>query len=194
MTIVSRVLAGASAIALFATGAHAQTIDFGGLAGVNGDAFTGPYVEDGFSTSAVGGQVFEGHLFGNPEPSLVVGSIFGGGNLGVIETSRATAFRLGAFELSAQNGNASWLVEGFLGAVAVYSYGGVAGSGFSPYAGNAGLVDRVRFTLTPTGTSVNIDNITLRAVPEPATWAMMIMGFGLAGYAVRSRKTAFALA
>jgi hypothetical protein len=192
--MIVRTLIGVSAAALLAAGAQAQTIDFGGLAGVNGQAFAGPYLEDGYSTSRTGGQVFEGHIFGNPQPSLVVGSVFGGGNLGVIETSRATAFRLGSFELSAQNGNANWLVEGFLGAVAVYSYGGVAGSGFSPYAGNAGLVDRVRFTLTPTGTSVNIDNITLRAVPEPATWAMMIMGFGLVGYGMRRRKVAFALA
>lgn len=29
---------------------------------------------------------------------------------------------------------------------------------------------------------------TLRAVPEPATWAMMICGFGLAGAALRRRK------
>lgn len=34
-----------------------------------------------------------------------------------------------------------------------------------------------------------VDNITLAAVPEPAAWAMMIMGFGLIGGALRSRKT-----
>ena len=48
---------------------------------------------------------------------------------------------------------------------------------------------------------VFIDNFTtggggpISAVPEPATWAMMILGFGLAGSAVRStrrRQTAFA--
>ena len=32
------------------------------------------------------------------------------------------------------------------------------------------------------------------AVPEPATWAMMIAGFGLAGAALRRRKDALALA
>jgi hypothetical protein len=45
--------------------------------------------------------------------------------------------------------------------------------------------------------SFEFDNIaTISAVPEPATWAMMIMGFGLAGSAVRSsrRKTAAAFA
>ena len=32
------------------------------------------------------------------------------------------------------------------------------------------------------------------AVPEPATWAMMITGFGLAGVAIRRRRTTFAVA
>jgi PEP-CTERM motif len=31
-------------------------------------------------------------------------------------------------------------------------------------------------------------------VPEPATWAMMITGFGLAGAAIRRRRTSFAVA
>ncbi len=45
--------------------------------------------------------------------------------------------------------------------------------------------------------SFEFDNIaTISAVPEPATWAMMIMGFGLAGSAVRNsrRKTTAAFA
>ena len=33
-------------------------------------------------------------------------------------------------------------------------------------------------------------NFTLTAVPEPATWGMMIMGFGLAGAVMRRRRTA----
>jgi hypothetical protein len=33
-----------------------------------------------------------------------------------------------------------------------------------------------------------VDNIRLTAVPEPATWAMMIMGFGAAGALLRRRR------
>lgn len=198
MTMFKMALAGVSALAFFAGAAQAQTIDFGGLSQTNGDPFTGPYVEDGYSTSATGGQVFEGHVFGNPQPSLVVGSVFQGGNLGVIETSRAATFTLASFDLSAQNGDAGYTVEGFLGAALVYSFGGTAGvpySTFQTYAGNAGVIDRVRFTLTPGGSSVNIDNIVLRnAIPEPGTWALMIAGFGMAGYGVRRRKISYALA
>ncbi|MDX2209877.1 MAG: PEPxxWA-CTERM sorting domain-containing protein [Sphingopyxis sp.] len=49
-----------------------------------------------------------------------------------------------------------------------------------------------KLTFKAVGTSDSfggyVDNITLAAVPEPATWAMMIMGFGLIGGALRSAK------
>ncbi len=34
-----------------------------------------------------------------------------------------------------------------------------------------------------------LDNVTLEAVPEPATWAMMIAGFGMTGFAARRRRS-----
>lgn len=37
------------------------------------------------------------------------------------------------------------------------------------------------------------DNLNVREVPEPATWAMMIAGFGLVGGALRRRSTTAAL-
>ncbi len=50
---------------------------------------------------------------------------------------------------------------------------------------NNGLAqDQVRFQITSISS----------AVPEPATWAMMITGFGLAGAAIRRRRTVFAAA
>ena len=42
--------------------------------------------------------------------------------------------------------------------------------------------------------SIFLDAVTITAVPEPATWAMMILGFGLAGMAVRRRKRKLAFA
>ena len=45
------------------------------------------------------------------------------------------------------------------------------------------------------GNSFEFDNIaTTSAVPEPATWAMMITGFGLAGAAMRRRRATLAYA
>lgn len=48
------------------------------------------------------------------------------------------------------------------------------------------------FDLTPVsgGTPSRLTISTAAAVPEPATWAMMILGFGVAGAALRSRRCA----
>lgn len=37
-----------------------------------------------------------------------------------------------------------------------------------------------------------LDNVSIAAVPEPTTWAMMILGFGSAGAILRRRRTATA--
>jgi len=43
--------------------------------------------------------------------------------------------------------------------------------------------------LTSNGTNAfEIDNIAINPVPEPATWAMMLFGFGAVGVAMRRRK------
>lgn len=39
-----------------------------------------------------------------------------------------------------------------------------------------------------------VDNITLSAVPEPTTWAMMLIGVGMVGFGLRTRKTSAAVA
>lgn len=44
-------------------------------------------------------------------------------------------------------------------------------------------------TLTSSGNSFEVDNLATTAVPEPASWAMMIGGFGLIGSAMRRRRT-----
>ncbi|HEY9234280.1 MAG TPA: PEPxxWA-CTERM sorting domain-containing protein, partial [Phenylobacterium sp.] len=41
---------------------------------------------------------------------------------------------------------------------------------------------------------IPFSHVTGGAVPEPATWAMMITGFGLAGAAIRRRRGALAVA
>ena len=33
-----------------------------------------------------------------------------------------------------------------------------------------------------------LDNVSITSVPEPATWGMMLLGFGLVGAGVRSRR------
>jgi hypothetical protein len=65
-----------------------------------------------------------------------------------------------------------------------------------PKAQNKALFKLGTFELSTTARNSNpvrpFDNyrVTIAAVPEPASWAMMIAGFGLAGAAVRRRASA----
>lgn len=45
-----------------------------------------------------------------------------------------------------------------------------------------------KLRLTSTGRAFEIDDIAGSAVPEPATWAMLLAGFGLVGFAARRRR------
>jgi PEP-CTERM motif len=47
-------------------------------------------------------------------------------------------------------------------------------------------INRVEFKSS--GNSFEFDNIATAAVPEPATWAMLIAGFGLVGLSMRRRR------
>jgi len=42
--------------------------------------------------------------------------------------------------------------------------------------------------LASNGYSFEVDNIAISAVPEPATWAMMIAGFAMVGFGLRGRR------
>lgn len=53
--------------------------------------------------------------------------------------------------------------------------------------GNAGSSQRVYFTAGPDDESHGLFGV-LTAVPEPATWATMVIGFGMLGFAMRRRQ------
>jgi len=46
-------------------------------------------------------------------------------------------------------------------------------------------------TTGPTNSSLSTISVTATAVPEPATWALMLGGFGLAGLTLRSRASKY---
>jgi len=65
----------------------------------------------------------------------------------------------------------------------------VAGPAFGgPYSVTA------RYTITAPTNGEMLGNVSLAAVPEPGTWALMIMGFGGAGAMLRSRRKALVAA
>lgn len=77
-------------------------------------------------------------------------------------------------------------------------------AGSSSYAGSAGYFDNYKFTFTGVGSyfgakqtsgplepeAQNFQEEPSGAVPEPGTWAMMIIGFGVVGLAMRRRAAA----
>lgn len=74
-----------------------------------------------------------------------------------------------------------------------------SGEPYTPYsisfvAGNAGTLNAFAGTASADNIGPVLDNFSLSigpsssAVPEPATWAMMIIGFGFTGAAMRRRK------
>ena len=87
--------------------------------------------------------------------------------------------------------------------------GSIGGADLPPANGNQWLADtnrRVFFAFDPgakimglrlrsTGVAFEFDDVAASpgAVPEPASWAMMITGFGMIGYAMRRRARACAL-
>jgi len=62
------------------------------------------------------------------------------------------------------------------------------------WAGGNMQVQFTNFASDSNNTDAFIDNVSLNAVPEPATWAMMIGGFALAGAAMRRRAAVVAFA
>lgn len=70
-------------------------------------------------------------------------------------------------------------------------------SGFGPtdftvwfIADNAGTATFSFLDLGNDNVGIVIDNLVLAAVPEPSTWAMLILGFGVIGAAARRRRAA----
>ena len=170
-----------------------QVIDFGGLSGNNLDPFS-TYQEDGYQVDSVGGQWFEGHVFGNPVPSLVCGPVFNP----VASTIKVTRLDASAFQFLALDASSNTvtgdgiLVEGYLNNGLVLSIGGSIPGVDTFFTGvNAlpnVLMDTMYVTIRPVqgSTSANLDNIELNAVPEPAT--MTVITLGVAALARRRRK------
>lgn len=62
-----------------------------------------------------------------------------------------------------------------------------ATNGFVTFRSDGAKIVSADFTST--SNSFEFDNLASGAVPEPATWAMMILGFGVIGSAVRRRRS-----
>lgn len=127
-------------------------------------------------------------------------SVLGGGSATINFASSVSGFQFAWGSLDAYN---KLTVTDTANNSYVYIPGGfTSGSnGNQVNAGTNGLfqatgTDGTRFTsikLESTGNSFEIDNLAA-AVPEPSTWALMIVGFGMVGGAMRRRTAMFTTA
>jgi len=188
-------LIGAAMIFVSPLAAHAATVTFDALPGSNADAFTS-YSEAGFTVTKTAGDLFVGKSFGNPVPNLFGGPLYGSASSTLDITAGGLTFNFGSFDFSSQNGaTASYLVTGFLNNVSIFSLANTqpTGGGFQTINSGTGLLfDRLSFVLNTDGTSFNFDNFSGEiggsAVPEPATWLSMVIGFAGLGMALRAAR------
>jgi hypothetical protein len=186
-----------------ASAASATTITFSGLAGANGTPVA-TYTEGGFTVTTIVGQFFQGQVFGNPVPSLFAGPVQGGprNNTLDVKMNGGGLFNFSSFDLAANNGNVNFSLMGFLGGVLQYAVNGVEPGRFGPFgfdtilnSSAAVAIDDLRIALNILGSSGNVDNIVVSAVPLPAAlplFAGVLGGMGFLGW--RRKRKAAALA
>lgn len=152
------------------------------------------YVEDGMTVTSVDGRFW---AFPNPGMLHMDPSDFGFGN-GVFDFIYAGgAFNVISFDILYPDPGALALLFAFdendvlLNSLLIEEAGTINLTGFDG-------IHTLR--IVNVGNHLSIDNFTFTAanggaVPEPATWASMLLGFGLAGFAVRRarRRTAKAV-
>lgn len=199
------ILAASAATLFWVSSAGAVTLTF---EGVSNTIYTAPITRSGVVIGNPTGQEQHFHEIDSTAyslelPSNGTGVLFNDRNTQLQFTLTAGGtFTLGAFDTAAliasgnPFGGATLLqVTSFLGAtqVAQFSYA-INSNGYTTYSGaTLGVFDRLLFDGLNGGGGFVLDNVNINAaatggVPEPTTWAMMMLGFGGMGYAMRRRS------
>lgn len=189
--------AGVSLSALLATGASAATIDFEDAAApctfAQTSALTNRYASQGITFSGGGSILNQCGSFGINARS---GVNFLGFNSQVASTVELAFFDSPQTSFSLYNGSGS---SNTVTLRAFDSNGGLVG--ISTSTNVAGQYSLLSFSSATGFSSIRLDNSAasfvyddlgfgnvLGAVPEPSTWAMLIIGFGAVGAALRTQR------
>ena len=198
-------LLGVAAAAFAAVPATAVVLTFEGS---SNSVYNSPIVRSGFTIGNVVGDIQHFHeldsnafpaeeipngtgiLFNDRDSRIQITKVGGGTfTLGSFDTSAlragangsggADTLKLIAFLNNVQTATLSFSIND-------QTYGTFSGAGL-------GVFDLLTFDGLNGGGGFALDNVTLNgAVPEPASWALMIGGFGLVGASLRRRRTALA--
>ena len=190
---------------LVAGAANAAVLDFEDISVAGG--FTPgskylPSVYDGFTWSGVGGDtaswIVTSTTVSNYFPGFTgvaahSGTTYAWSNANnILIMSSAGSFNLDSlWARSAQFGNSA-VLHGFIGSSEIYTETLNLTNSYQLFALN--FVGITSWSVTDHGTNILIDDITVTtAVPEPSTWAMMIVGFAGVGFMAYRRKSKPAL-
>lgn len=171
----------------------AEIITFSPIAGVSNHGVASPYVEKGLRFAMTGGFfAFGTGAAANADPGGATLSPSAYGNL-VITSAGGTSFDLARFDVADLMNNGS-------GGPIVYTYETLNGSGTNYFnldttpglqTVSINLTNLTRLTIINDSPGFQLDNVVFTlgttAVPEPASWALLVGGMGLIGGALRRR-------
>jgi hypothetical protein len=167
-------------------------ISFSSLAGPNGALYTG-HSEGDFTVSPSAGDWFQALVYGNPIASIFAPTN-GSGNATLLITDNVDLFNFGSLDFSSNNGESTYDIQGFLDGSLTYHDTGTLVASFNPFSFNTlpgtdpslqldSLLIQLNFG--PGVTSINLDNISVVTVPEPAS--CMFLGAGAVALSLRRR-------
>lgn len=146
-------------------------------------------------TAPAGNDLYIAAAGQSSNPTTALGLDFPtGGDITITLDSLASTFSLDLFQnfgAGSQSGSdASFLISLFNGGVSAGTYNVAVASGTGTSFGATSSNPFNSITVSQARGFAVIDNFSFNvaAVPEPATWAMMLLGFGAMGVSLRRRR------